>query len=239
MTQLRTEFSEHLARLRDAILRIGSIADDMLEDAIQVIAHRESDLTRRVIERDDEADAIDADVEREAVLLIALQQPVAQDLRAITTALKVVNEIERIGDYAVDIAKIGRRILRRGKCRPLVDIARLATFVREMLRDVMTGFVSGDTELLQRVIQADDTADDLYHQYRDYLVETMERQPDTVYEGAFLLLACKYLERVGDHIVNVAEDAYYMHTGEFLTSAKKRKWQQAESPEENDSRSPQ
>jgi len=230
MAQLRSDYSEHLASLRSAIVRIGTIADHMLDEAISVITRRNADLTVDVLRHDDEADAIDADVEREAVLLIALQQPVAFDLRSITTALKVVNEIERIGDYAVDIAKIGRRILRRGKCRHLVDIARLANCVREMLRDVLQGFVSGDTELLRRVIAADDTADELYHQYRDYLIETMERQSDTVYEGAYLLLACKYLERVGDHVVNVAEDAYYMHTGEFLVSEKKRKWQTETAP---------
>lgn len=225
MAQVRTEFVEHLERLRTAILRIGTLADRMLENAIAVMSRRDADLAVEVLRQDDEADSIDAEVERETVLLIALQQPVACDLRAITTALKVVNEIERIGDYAVDIAKIGRRILRRGQCRQLVDIVRLASWVRGMLRDALTGFVNGDTELLRRVIAADDTADDLYHQYRDYLIETMERNSATVYEGAFTLLACKYLERVGDHIVNIAEDAYYMHTGEVLVQEKKRKWQ--------------
>lgn len=225
MATLRGEFSEHLEHLRDAILRIGNVADRMLDRAIMAVTNHEPDLTSSVIRTDDEADAIDADVEREAVLLIALQQPVASDLRMITASLKVVNEIERISDYAVDIAKIGRRIARRGTYKPLVDIARLAACVRTMLKDVLKAFLSGDTVLLRQIIAMDDVADDLYHQYRDYLIETMERQSSVVYQAAYLLLACKYLERVGDHVVNVAEDVYYMHTGEYLVAEKKRKWQ--------------
>jgi phosphate transport system protein len=225
MSQMRGEFSEHLTRLRESILRIGTVADRMLDDAIKAVTDHSPDLTSSVIRRDDEADAIDADVEREAVLLIALQQPVASDLRVITVSLKAVNEMERIGDYAVDIAKIGRRIARRTSYNAIVDIARLAACVRGMLRDVLRAFVTGDTDLLLKVIQTDDVADDLYHQYRDYLIETMERQSSLVFQAANMLLACKYLERVGDHVVNVAEDFYYMHTGEFLFSEKKRKWQ--------------
>jgi len=226
MVALREEVGTHLAELRGSIQRIATIADRMLDEAIRAVTDHEPEMTTRVIRTDDEADAIDADVERESVLLIALQQPVAADLRVITTALKAVNEIERICDYAVDIAKIGRRIARRGSYTPLVDVARLAGCVRNMLRNVLAAFVSGDAGLLRQVIADDDEADDLYHQYRDHLIETMERQSSSAYQAAYMLLAVKYLERVGDHIVNVAEDVYYMHTGEAVPSAKKKKWAQ-------------
>ncbi|MBM3495286.1 MAG: phosphate signaling complex protein PhoU, partial [Armatimonadetes bacterium] len=210
MAEVRTQLEENLGRLRVAVSNMGALADRMLDDAIRAVTEYEPGAARKVIVSDDEADAVDTQVERDASLLIALQQPVAQDLRVIITALKSVNELERICDYGVDIAKIGRRIARSGPYKPLVDLPRLASLARAMLADTLKAFVSGDTALVHSVIEADDGVDDLYHEYRDHLIATMQQDPEVVYQAAYMLLACKYLERVGDHVVNVAEDIYYM-----------------------------
>ncbi len=228
MSDLRTQLEEDLGALRAAVTNMGLLADRMLDTAVQAVTDFQPGMTRRVIVEDDEADAIDAQVERDTTRLIALQQPVAQDLRVIITALKAVNELERVCDYAVDIAKIGRRISRAGVYKPLVDFPRLASAARSMLADVLKAFVNGDTELVQQVIRDDDIVDDLYHEYRDYMIALMQQEPDVVFQAAFMLLACKYLERVGDHIVNVAEDVYYMHTGDPVPLAKKRRSAQPE-----------
>ena len=228
MSELRTQLEQDLGELRNAVTNMGVLADRMLETAVNAVTGFVPGLARQVILEDDQADAIDAQVERDAVRLIALQQPVAQHLRVIITSLKAINELERICDYAVDIAKIGRRIARTGVYKPLVDFPRLAAAARSMLADALKAFVSGDTDLVMTVISADDIVDDLYHEYRDHLIGLMQRDSDVVYQGAFMLLACKYLERVGDHVVNVAEDIHYMHTGDPVPLAKKRRAGQPE-----------
>lgn len=228
MSDLRTQLEADLGRLRSAVGNMGALADRMLDDAIRAVTDFQPGAARKVIVADDEADAIDAQVERDAALLIALQQPVAQDLRVIITALKAVNELERICDYAVDIAKIGRRIARTEVYKPLVDLPKLAAAARSMLATCLRAFVSGDTELVQQVIQADDIVDDLYHEYRDHLIALMQQDPQTVHQAAFILLGSKYLERIGDHIVNIAEDVHYMYTGDPVPLAKKRREGQPE-----------
>jgi len=214
MATIRTQFSSHLVELRTHVTNMGAVVDRMLEAALLAVTDYRPELTKQVIRTDDEVDSIDAAVERDAALLIALQQPVAADLRVISTALKAITDLERIGDYAVDIAKIGRRIAKRGVYRPLVDLPRLAACVRSMLRDALRAMLAGDLKSVQPVIEADDEVDDLYHAFRDQLIEEMERDSGVVYQGAYMLLACKYLERAGDHVVNVAEHVYYMVTGE-------------------------
>jgi phosphate transport system protein len=230
MADLRTQLSEDLGHLRGAVSAMGALADRMLDDSIRAVTAYEPGAARKVIISDDEADAIDARVEHEVALLIALQQPVANDLRLILTVLKSVNELERICDYGVDIAKIGRRIARAGPYKPLVDLPRLATLARAMLADALRAFVSGDTDLVHRVIAADDGVDDLYHASRDSLIAAMAQDPTLVYQATYVLLACKYLERVADHVVNIAEDIYYMHTGDTVPLAKRRRSAQPEEP---------
>jgi len=228
MAELRTQLEADLGRLRMAVSDMGALADQMLDDAVRAVTDFQPGAARKVIVADDNADAIDAQVERDAALLIALQQPVALDLRVIITALKAVNELERICDYAVDIAKIGRRIARHDLYRPLVDLPKLASAARSMLATCLRAFVSGDTRLVHDVIQSDDIVDNLYHDYRDHLITLMQQDQQVVHQAAFVLLACKYLERVGDHVVNIAEDVYYMHTGDPVPLAKKRREGQAE-----------
>jgi phosphate transport system protein len=230
MSDLRTQLEEDLGKLRAAVSSMGALADQMLDDAVRAVTDFQPGAARKVISADDQADAIDAQVERDAALLIALQQPVAADLRLILTALKNVNELERVCDYAVDIAKIGRRIARNDIYKPLVDLPKLASAARSMLASALKAFVSGDTEAVHQVIQADDIVDDFYHECRDHLIGLMQQDPSIVFQAAYMLLACKYLERVGDHIVNMAEDVYYMHTGDTVPLAKKRK--SAQPPDE-------
>ena len=223
-TTTRAPFDDELASLRTHVLAMGETLDLMLDNAIRAVTEQEPDLTIQVLRSDDEVDRLDAEIEADCLRLIALQQPVASDLRQLGAAFKVVTDLERIGDYAVDIAKIGRRISRRGLFyKPLVDLPRLSGLVREMLHDAMTAFVSHDLQMVQRIVAADDAVDDLYHRYRDYLIEAMRQDTSVVYVGTFLVLASKYLERVGDHLVNVAERIHYIVSGELVPLAKQRK----------------
>ncbi|NLI01058.1 MAG: phosphate signaling complex protein PhoU [Chthonomonadales bacterium] len=224
MSSTRTPFDEELSRLRTHVLAMGETLDHMLDLSMQALTGQDPELTKAVLAADDEVDRLDAEIEADCLRMIALQQPVASDLRKLGTAFKVVTDLERIGDYAVDIAKIGRRISRRGLFyKPLVDMPRLAGLVRAMLRDVMSAFVNQDLDVVARVVTADDEVDDLYHRYRDFVIEAMRQDTTQVYVGTFVVLAAKYLERVGDHLVNVAERIHYMVTGDLVQLAKQRK----------------
>jgi phosphate transport system protein len=203
---------------------MGETLDRMLDTSIRALTEQDAELTQAVLRADNEVDRLDAAIEASCLRMIALQQPVASDLRQIGTAFKVVTDLERIGDYAVDIAKIGRRIGRRGLFyKPIVDMPRIAGLARAMLRDAMAAFVNHDLELVARIVAADDELDDLYHRYRDHLIEAMRQDTSVVYIGTFLVLAAKYIERVGDHLVNVAERVHYMVTGDMVQLAKQRK----------------
>lgn len=228
MSTTRAGFDEHLLQLRGHVRTMGSILDHMLETAVRAVVEQDVSLTEAVIYEEDDVDRLDGCVEEECLRLISLQQPVASDLREIGTAFKVVTDLERIGDYAVDIAKIGRRIVRRGLLyKPLVDLPRMGDLARAMLKDVMVAYIDRDQERVHAVVAADDELDDVYHKYRDHTIEMMRQDTTLVYLGTFVVLATKYLERVGDHIVNVAERVHYLVTGELTPLAKVRKRRQA------------
>lgn len=224
MATTRASFDDELAQLRTHVRSMGLALDGMLELAIRAIIEQDEALTARVIDAEDGIDRLDGEVERTCLRLISLQQPVASDLREIGTAFKVVTDLERTGDYAVDIAKIGRRIARHGIFyKPIVDLPRMSDLVRAMLRDAMTAYAGRDQDLVERIIAADDVVDDVYHQYRDYAIEAMRQDTSLVYLGTFVVLATKYLERVGDHLVNVAERVHYLITGDLKPLARLRK----------------
>jgi phosphate transport system protein len=215
MAETRTPFAEDLEKLRAKLLYMGAAVDRMLDSAILALTKQDVALTRQVVRSDDEIDRLDVEIEAECFRLIALQSPVSRDLRVIGTALKAITDIERIGDYAVDIAKIGRRIQRNAFYQPLVDLPYLADLVRQMLRDVLQAFVEEDVGLVRKVVEADSTVDDEFHRQRDHLVTRMQQDPGAVYVGTFLLFAAKYLERAADHVVNIAERVNYMVTGQL------------------------
>jgi phosphate transport system protein len=233
MTTTRVPFDEELALLRTHVQAMGAALDGMLELAVRAVVEQDEALTDRVLAAEDEVDGLDREIEKACLRLIVLQQPVARDLREIGTAFKVVTDLERIGDYAVDIAKIGRRLARRGVFyKPVVDLPRIGGMVRDMLGDVMRAYVACDVDLVTRVVEADDAVDDVYHQYRDYTIEAMRQDTSLVYLGTFVVLATKYLERAGDHLVNVAERVHYLVTGDLEPLARIRKRSQGAAPQQ-------
>lgn len=216
MMVTRSIFNEQLEALQERILEMATCADAMVGDAVHSLMSGDTELAREVVRRDASVDKIDLDVESACLRLIVTQQPVAHDLRVIGTALKAITDIERIGDYAVDIAKIGRRLSKSGASyRPLVDLPRLTQLSREMLRDALQAFVRRDMQLVDRVIQSDDAVDRLYHEMRALLINKMGEDPDSSVLAINVLFAAKYLERISDHVVNIADRVRFMETGEL------------------------
>jgi phosphate transport system protein len=197
----------------------------MLDLAMQALTKQNVEIAEQVISGDDVIDDLDIRIEMEAMRIIALQQPVARDLRLVGTAIKVISDIERIGDHAVDIAKVARKLARDTFFKPLADIPYMADRVRAMLREALTAFVTHDLDLVRRVVAADDEIDDLFHKLRDELHAAMSRDANLVVQASYLLFVAYYLERVADHIVNIAERVYYVETGKLEQLARTHKSQ--------------
>ena len=186
----------------------------MIASSVDALIRGDVVKAKEVVNQDDVVDELDLEIEHLCLRLIATQQPVAHDLRVIGSALKVITDIERIADYAVDIAKIGRRLAKAETLyRPLTDLPRLTQLSRGMLRDALQAFVNRDLALVEKVIRDDDDVDDLYHQMRLTLTHTIQNEPTHGLLAMNTLFAAKYLERVSDHVVNIAERVYFIETG--------------------------
>lgn len=220
MSGTRMHFLEELESLRSQLLEMGSVADSMVAQSIEALTRQDTSLAEEVIRRDDEVDSKDLAIEMECMRLLALQQPLARDLRLVGSAMKVITDLERIGDHAVDIAKIARKLARDTFFKQLVDLPHMADRVRFMLHNAMYALVNHDIDLVEKVIAADDEVDDLFHKIREELHTAMGRDPNLVVQGSYLLFVAHYLERVADHAVNIAERVYYVETGSMTHLAK-------------------
>jgi len=209
----RQAFASEIRELEHDLLDMGSRAESMLAQAVEAIVRVDSNLAFQVIKRDDEIDEREIAIENRCIRLLALQQPMASDLRAIGTALKMVTDIERVGDLSVDIAKIALKIEKEMGTSDLIDIPKIASVARAMLRDSMEAYVRRDLDLVAKVCKMDDEVDDLFRQLRGQLHERMRTQPDDVVVASWLLLAIHHVERIADHAVNIAERVSFMVTG--------------------------
>jgi phosphate transport system protein len=219
---LRHSFEHQLAELQDDILRMGSFVVEMLGVAVQALVRQETELAEHVIQMDDTADQMELQIEHTCMRLLALQQPMSRDLRIIGTALKVITDLERIGDFAVDIAKTARRLAGEPYFKPLNDLSRMASATEWMVRECIHAYVEHDLDLVYQVVARDDEVDDCYDRLFTELLRRMEKDPTVIRQAAWLLHVARFLERIGDHAVNVAERVYYVETGELRQLGKRR-----------------
>lgn len=212
---IRKIFDEEIKKLQEALLKMGNLVEEMLYKAIEALAKRDVKLADEVIKKDDEVDQLNIKIEEKCINLIALQQPMARDLRFITAVLKIITDVERIGDHCVDIAKFGKQIMDEPLFKPLVDIPKMADLVRKMLRDALQAFVQRDLKKIKQIVQDDDEIDHLHKYLFNELVAFMEQDAKLVKQTVYLLLITRYLERIADHTTNICERIYYMETGEI------------------------
>lgn len=189
------------------------MAEEMVRDAVTALTKPDLALAAAVVKRDDDVDAMNRDVEELCVRLVALQQPVASDLRLISTALKVVTDLERIGDHAADISKIALRLGKEYTYQPLIDVPRLAAMATSMLYNSLRALTERDLTLVKRVIDSDDEVDELYAQMKRDLNAAMKKDPSLVPQASHLLFVAAYLERICDHCVSIAERVEFVQTG--------------------------
>jgi len=211
----REGFDKSLSGLQQEMLRMGSMVEEAIHLSVQALAKQDLKLAEKIINGDDLIDALSNQIEDDCIRLIALQQPLARDLRVITTVLKTVTDLERIADHATNIAEIAQRIGSDSLIKPLIDIPKMAEMVEGMVRDSLKAFVDRDVEFAKRTCLKDDEIDKVYEDLFIELTGFVTDGGDSrkVIQALNLLFAARFLERVGDHATNIGERTIYLVTG--------------------------
>ena len=213
-------FDEELRVLKDKVLKIGSLIEAAIRDSVKSLVERDSNLARKVIERDHQINALDVEIDEECIRLIALRQPKARDLRFITIAMKITTDLERMGDLAENIAERAIELNEEPQLKPYIDIPRMAEITEEMVRESLDAFVMGCSSLPYEVIKRDDEVDNLNAQVFNELLFYMIQDPNTVTRAIKINYVSKYLERIADHATNIAEMVIYMCEGKIIRHTK-------------------
>lgn len=208
-------FDEDITRLRGLIAEMGGLAELSIAEAMRAIVSGDEDLARGVVERDKKLDALESEVDAMAIRTIALRAPMADDLREIIAALKIGGVVERIGDYAKNIAKRVGSIEGRSRFEPLTLLPAMGDLAAAMVHDVLTAFAARDPVLAREVIERDDKVDAFYDSIFRNLVSYMVENPATISTAAQLLFVARNIERIGDHATNVAEMVHFAAVGTY------------------------
>jgi len=214
-------FDQDMAELRVLITDMGAFAEAAIEEAMRCLVERDVAAAHELVQADVQLDELEAEAERRVVELIALRAPMADDLRDAIAALKIAGVVERIGDYAKNIARRVRRLPEKGEIEPLSLLPEMAKIASGMVRDVLAAFVGRDPEKAMAVCARDDALDDFYESIFRTLLTYMMENPQNIGPSTTLLFIAKNLERIGDHATNIAEMVYYAATGERLAERPK------------------
>jgi phosphate transport system protein len=203
-------FQEELGQLQARLLAMGGLAEDRVRASIEGLVSRDRTTIDGVLENDAPINQLHVEIDNRCFTLLALHQPMAVDLRAIVSAVKINTDLERVGDLAVNIAEAATRYLKHPPVKELIDIPRMARIAQTMLRDALDAFVRRDIQLAQAVLDQDDELDGLKTQVFRELLTYMLQDPHTIEPALDLILVSRHLERIGDHATNVAEDVIFM-----------------------------
>ncbi len=214
---MERHFDEELNDLRDSILKISDLARKAITESIEALKHSDKTRAKKVVENDHAIDELELAIDEKCIDLLARYQPMAADLRFITTGLKLNAELERIADLAVDVAQRVIILADKPALKPIIDIPKLGEVAQNMVRDAIESFVKRDVAIAQKVVDADDEADRLKNKICDELVnEYMSKDCSCVNRAVPLLLIARHLERICDHASNIAEDIFYMVQGKVI-----------------------
>ena len=206
-------FDEDLDQLRALISQMGGLAEHQIRESMRCLVQRDVEGAKKVVADDKKLDALEVETEQRAIQTIALRAPMAADLRDVVAALKIANVVERIGDYAKNIARRVEEIEPSQAIEPLSLMPEMARIATEMVHDVLTAFVERDAELALRVTRRDQAVDDFYNSIFRTLLTHMMEDSHNIGPATQLLFVAKHIERVGDHATNIAEMVYYAATG--------------------------
>jgi len=214
---MERHFDEELGNLRKELLRMAAMAQEAIFNSIEALKSRDKSRAQEVIDTDDKIDRLELEVDEKCIDLIARHQPMAGDLRFITTGMKINSELERIADLAVDISQRALELIEKPILKPLIDIPKLSVVAQNMVRDAIDAFVKRDVSLAKQVMSADSEADRLRNLVQDELInDYMAKDISTASRAVPLLLIARHLERICDHATNIAEDIIYMVEGKVV-----------------------
>jgi phosphate transport system protein len=211
---MERHFERDLNELKERLLWMGGLAERSVHQAVHAVLDSDEELAKRVLEEEDAINELQIEIDDRVVQLLALHQLMAVDLRFVLAVSRINNDLERIGDQAVNIAQSAQRILRHPRVKPYVDLPRMSEIAEEMVRDALNAVVSRDVELAQKVLLRDDQVDLLRDQIFRELLTYMMGDSSVVYPAFELILVAKNLERIGDHATNIGEDVIYFVQGQ-------------------------
>lgn len=209
----RSGLNRELMSLQGELLRMGTLVEEQIYKAVKSMLTKDQAMAQEVIDTDDVVDQMALEMEHKCLSVIALQQPMARDLRSIGTVLRVIVDLERIADHAEDIAGITISLMDQEYMKPLIDIPRMGDICRDMLKRSLKSYIEEDTALAWSLIEDEKTIDALYNQIFRELLAFMMEDPRTINQALSLLLAAGHLERIADHITNLGEMVVYMVDG--------------------------
>ncbi len=207
---------QELEKIKERILAMGGFVEDAIRKSIHALVERDRDLAIRVIDNDAIVNNYDVEIEEECIRFLAIWQPTGSNLRFVTTAIKIITDLERMGDLAVDICERAVELMEEPPLKPYIDIPRMAEAAQKMLKDSLDAFVAKDADLAIAVCGADDFVDNLNQQIFNELLIYMLKDPKNISRAVRLTYITKYLERIGDHATNIAEMVVYMVKGKVI-----------------------
>jgi len=205
-----THFQRELEELKESLLRMATLVEEAINHAVQSLIRRDPELAQKTFEAEDRINTMDIAIESKCLKLLALRQPMAIDLRFITSSMKIVTDLERMGDQASNIAERSLSLNQEPQLKPYIDIPRIAEIAQSMVKDVLDAFVNRNSKLARSVCERDDLVDGLNDQVFRELLTYMISDPKTVTRSVHLMIVCRCLERIADHATNIAEDVIFM-----------------------------
>ena len=215
---MRKKFEQQLEELNNSLIEMGGEIEFAITNAIKALIEQDVELARKLVAHDDEIDAKEKEIESRCLKLLLQQQPVAKDLRLISAALKMITDMERIGDQSADISEITILLSKKSYIKELEHIPMMAEAAIKMIKEAIDAFVKKDLEMANAVIVQDDIVDDLYNQVKLDLIELIHQNEQNCEQAFDLITIAKYLERIGDHAVNIAEWVVFSLTGEHKSN---------------------
>ncbi len=211
-----TQKERDLVTIKEEVLKMGGFVEDAIRKSIKALVERDKDLAITVIDGDPIVNNFDVEIEELCIRFLALWQPTGSNLRFVTTAIKIITDLERVGDLAVDTCERAIELLDEPQLKPYIDIPRMAEAAQKMLKDSLDAFVANDPDLAIRVCESDDFVDNLNQQIFNELLLFMLKDPRNISRAVRLTYITKYLERIADHATNIAEMVVYMVRGKVI-----------------------
>jgi len=205
-----THFQKELEALKENLLKMAAVVEEAIRNSVQSLVKRDSDLARKAFEVEDRINKMELAIDDMCLKLLALRQPMATDLRFITSAMKITTDLERMGDQAVNISERALSLNQEPQIKPYIDIPRMAEIAQSMVKDVLDAFVNRDPKLARSVCARDDVVDGLNDQVVRELTTYMVSDPKTITRSVHLMIVARCLERIADHATNIAEDVIFM-----------------------------